>query len=345
MQATWRVILQISEGSNLRDWNYSPVIRHGAGKICSAHEPLCLRILSSYDDCSGEETKKYLESIDKPEIKLVRNDINLGYGANVNKGFEFSEKELVLVLNSDTRAQNDFVGPLIEAMESSPELLALNPMFPSDIEGLKKYESSHDVVKTFMLSGYAFLIKKSAFLKVGGFNSVFGKGYFEDTALGRELNKGKNYTGVCTKSVLRHEGSKSFPTEQRLKLEEKNAPIFRGMYPDSTRKIMFLAKDLELATHGITAEECYAICQKGGRVSFFTKEVDGQIPNKRYEYRVLRLDKLMSFLNRSVVRGKKRPYTKTTELWIDSRLSNLSIYNLIARFICKLYKVPVKMIS
>ncbi|KEQ18307.1 glycosyltransferase family 2 protein [Endozoicomonas numazuensis] len=297
------------------------------------------------DDCSGDETRKYLESLINPEIMLVRNEENLGYGANVNRGFEFSEKELVLVLNSDTLAQNDFLGPLIKSMENLSGLMALNPMFPFDVDSFNKYENHHHVVKTFMLSGYAFLIRKNAFLNVGGFNSVFGKGYFEDAALGRELNKGGCYTGVCIKSVLHHAGSKSFPTEQRVKLEERNAPIFRNMYPESTRKIMFLTKDLSLSTHGITGEKCYDICLKGGRVSFFSNDEKSLIPNKRFEYRQLRLSRIISFLNRSVIRGKKRPYTKTTELWVDGSLSRLSLNVLIAKMVCRHYKIPIKVIG
>ena len=58
MQATWRVILQIPEGSNFRSRDYSPVIRSGARKICSAYEQLCLQLLSSY-----QYFMKYSESI------------------------------------------------------------------------------------------------------------------------------------------------------------------------------------------------------------------------------------------------------------------------------------------
>ncbi|MGI9281867.1 MAG: glycosyltransferase family 2 protein [Endozoicomonas sp.] len=296
------------------------------------------------DDCSDEETKQYLESLDQPEIELVRNSKNLGYGANVNKGFEFSEKELVLVLNSDTVAENDFLGPLIRSMELSPNLMAVNPMFPFDVDEFRKYESEHNIVKTFMLSGYAFLIRKSAFLNVGGFNPVFGKGYFEDTALGRDLNTENNYTGVCIKSVLHHAGSKSFPTEQRIELEEKNAPIFRNMYPDSTRKVMFLTKDLSLATTGEIGKECYDVCLKGGRVSFFSPEESHLIPNKRFEYRPLRLSRIVSFLNRTVIRGEKRPYTRTSELWVDRRLWKSSANALVARIICALYRVQIRII-
>ena len=57
------------------------------------------------DNGSGPETRSYLEELRKrpaPEVKLIRNEENLGYIKAVNQGLKASDAPYVCLMNNDT---------------------------------------------------------------------------------------------------------------------------------------------------------------------------------------------------------------------------------------------------
>ena len=50
-----------------------------------------------------------------------------GFGRSVNEGVHRTRSELVLVLTSDVRAEDDFLSPLVAAMGRDPTLVAVSP--------------------------------------------------------------------------------------------------------------------------------------------------------------------------------------------------------------------------
>ena len=297
------------------------------------------------DDASSAETRRKLDEIKKPGLEVIHNEKNLGFGGNVNKGVNLATADLVLILNSDTVAEDDFLKPLIESMVNDPKLVAVNPCFPEDVDKQKKYQEHKGLIKSYMLTGYAILVWRKGFQDVGGFNPVFGRGYYEDSALARDLNQGENYTGINIKSILKHEGSKSFPAEEVEALGKKNGEIFRKMYPESNRKIMIITgkncNDLD-NDHMAKVDD---VCKKGGKVFYFSNNNPLLSPNKRVELRSSSLSEVIGFLNRAVIRGYKRPHTKITELWIDEEISSCCFSVLLAKYICKKKLLVVKSIK
>jgi GT2 family glycosyltransferase len=291
------------------------------------------------NDNSDKETKlKLMELESHSTIVLVHNEENLGFGGNVNKGFQYAKTDYVLVINSDTVANSNFVLPLIRALDNLPDLSAVNSIYPYKIKNYQSHVSHFDVVKTFSLSGYAFLVRRNVFLDAGGFDSVYGKGYFEDTALGRELNTGGKYTGICVSSLLQHEGSKSFSPELRISLERKNGDIFRKHYPQSVKKVLYITTDYN-DTPKAMLEMQNQICSDGGKILVFAKTHPRSVPHTRINFYGLNVFKLLIFLNRTIIRGSRRPHTKTTDIWLDRSLKNNFFYKTFLAMICVKYDV------
>lgn len=56
-----------------------------------------------------------------PTVKLIENQTNLGFSAAVNLGIKESSSPYVVLLNNDTRVENDWVEQLVSGMESTPQ--------------------------------------------------------------------------------------------------------------------------------------------------------------------------------------------------------------------------------
>jgi len=56
-----------------------------------------------------------------PDLQILRNKKNLGFGAAVNQGFRRSRGELVLLLNPDAEFQPGSLRPLLETLRRNPE--------------------------------------------------------------------------------------------------------------------------------------------------------------------------------------------------------------------------------
>ncbi len=56
-----------------------------------------------------------------PEVRLVRNDANLGYAGANNLGFQLARGEYIAVLNPDTEVRADWLRELVLALDAHPE--------------------------------------------------------------------------------------------------------------------------------------------------------------------------------------------------------------------------------
>ena len=73
-------------------------------------------------DCSVEMLGK-----DYPEVKVIANPCNNGFGKAVNQGIKSSSSKYVVVLNSDIEVKDDFLSSFIEFAESNKDAGVLAP--------------------------------------------------------------------------------------------------------------------------------------------------------------------------------------------------------------------------
>lgn len=139
-----------------------------------------------------------------PQVHLIRNELNLGFGAGNNVGLEAATGELLIVLNQDTVVQPGWLGALVEAFQDpAVGLVGCKILFPDGktiqhaggyllwpiAEGKHygigerdkgQYDESREVE---YVTGAALAMRRATYARIGGFDEQFFPGYYEDTDL------------------------------------------------------------------------------------------------------------------------------------------------------------------
>jgi GT2 family glycosyltransferase len=154
------------------------------------------------DDKSSDKTKK-IEDIVK-NIKIIRNNNNLGFLKNCNYASNFAKGKYLLFLNNDTEVQTDWLFYLLKLIENDEKigLVGSKLVYPdrklqeaggiiwSDGSGCNYGHSSnidlpeYNYVKDVdYISGASILIRREIWEKIGGFDERFSPAYCEDSDL------------------------------------------------------------------------------------------------------------------------------------------------------------------
>lgn len=157
------------------------------------------------DDCS---TDKSVELLKQFAVKVLVNEKNLGFSSTVNKGVEEAKGEIVVLLNTDVVPEKNFLKPLINHF-NDPKVFAVGCLDKS-IEGEKivlrgrglgRFERGFvlhqrgevDKTDTFWVAGGSGAFRKSAWEKLGGFDTLYDPFYWEDIDLSyRAVKSGYN---------------------------------------------------------------------------------------------------------------------------------------------------------
>lgn len=153
------------------------------------------------DDASTDETPQVLSRVKR--LDIVTNRENMGFVESCNQGARAARGRYLLVLNNDTIVTENWLAPLLAAA-ARDDVGAVGPklIYPDgtlqeaggiiwndgsgwnygrgDDPGRPEYNYVREVD---YCSGAALLVKRQAFDEVGGFDSGFKPGYYEDTDL------------------------------------------------------------------------------------------------------------------------------------------------------------------
>ena len=131
-----------------------------------------------------------------PEIRVIELKKNVGYASANNIGVKREKGKYVLLMNNDTLVTNNFVAPLVSAIEKDPTIGMLQPQIRSLIDKsaldsvgsyltstgflyhygyLKphKDEKYHKKLPVYSIKGACFLMRKGDYLRLGGFDEDF----------------------------------------------------------------------------------------------------------------------------------------------------------------------------
>lgn len=170
------------------------------------------------------------------DIKIIRNDKNLGYSRGVNQGIKHflnnkNIPEFILLLNNDTYCDDDFLLKMLVDMNKDKSIGSISPQIMSaspkdlilDTGGVldaKKgviqgnYLSYHNIQstnKTYCVdwvNGCCNLLRVKSILDVGYLNEKYNM-YVEDVEYSLRLKEQKWKTCVSPKSKIYHSLSKS----------------------------------------------------------------------------------------------------------------------------------------
>ncbi len=164
--------------------------------------------------------------------------VNLGYGAAVNRGVAATLSDHVLVCNADVEVHPGAIRALVDALDADPRLAMVGPMirtssgdrypsaraFPSLVDAAghallgmfrpgnrftQRYQmgsalpGAQGTVTVDWLSGACFLVRRSAFEEVGGFDEAYFM-YAEDVDLCWRLGRSGYRVGYCPAAEVTH---------------------------------------------------------------------------------------------------------------------------------------------
>jgi len=182
----------------------------------------------STDDSVAFVTANY------PAIRIVRNERNLGFAGGYNEILKHVQADYFVLLNSDVEVTPYWITPVIELLESQPDMAAAQPKIRSyyqrdyfehagaaggfiDYYGfpfcrgrmLQVVEKDNgqydDPCEAFWASGAAFFIKRACWEASGGFDADFFA-HMEEVDLCWRLKLMGYKIGYCPQSVVYHVG-------------------------------------------------------------------------------------------------------------------------------------------
>jgi GT2 family glycosyltransferase len=176
-----------------------------------------------------------------PEIKLILSHENLGFAGGNNLGIKEGAGKYFFLLNNDTEVDPDFIEPLVDLMESNPQIgigssklvyysqpdtlqfagsTGINPYTGRGFaigHGEKddaKFDKSY---KTLLAHGAAMMISRAAIEKVGMMAELFFL-YYEETDFCERIKRAGFEIWYCGKSKVYHKESMSVGKESPMKV-------------------------------------------------------------------------------------------------------------------------------
>lgn len=161
------------------------------------------------EDGSGERLQDKF-----PSIHFIKNHLNLGFSGGNNVGIKYCLSlgmEYIVLLNSDTIADQDFISPMLQYMERHQEVCAIQPLiyFLHDKElvwnagtgfnpllgltwtigeGKRDRHEYHQISKVPWISGCCFLARAQVLEESGLLDERFFM-YYEDVDLSFRMRK------------------------------------------------------------------------------------------------------------------------------------------------------------
>ena len=201
------------------------------------------------DNGSEDGSADFLRST-FPGVRVLALERNLGFGGGSNAGFRVAKNDIVVLLNSDMRAQPDFLAPLLEAFTDEKVFAVSCQIFFSDPAKLREEtgltqgwwengglrvrhrmdEAVTGPFPCFYGGGGSCAFDRRKFLELGGFDELLSPFYLEDTDLGYGAWKRGWKVLYQPRSVVYHEHrgtiGKRFSQQQIDRVLKKNFILF-----------------------------------------------------------------------------------------------------------------------
>jgi len=181
------------------------------------------------DNNSSDGSPEYI-SKNYPNVKVIKNNRNLGFAAACNIGIKNTRGDIVVVANNDIWVDSSWLDPLIE-LASKPEIGIVGPVvleprdssiqnagyrlhvscYPIAIFQGRKYQSEElpSLITVDYVSGAAMVARKDLLVKLGKFDERFFA-FYEDADICLRVKKLGYRCYICTTSRIYHFGSASW---------------------------------------------------------------------------------------------------------------------------------------
>lgn len=223
--------------------------------------------LAVVNDCSNKYMTEYLRTI--PNIRLIENEVNLGYLKSANKALKLATSEYVIFLNSDALVTPGWLENMIQAAESDPKIMFVNPLTNEDcnfgqiqppersfweMHKLITHRSDYTYPEIVAASGFCLMIKKEAIDKYGGFDEAYGFGYGEETDYILRATKDGYRCVVADNAYVYHRNHGSVGAAGAARMKNENHGLFIKRNGDELAKREVQTKSgVEIAINKLAA--------------------------------------------------------------------------------------------
>lgn len=183
-------------------------------------------------------------------IEIILNGDNKGFAAGNNVGIAQSQGQYVLLLNNDVVVTENWLEQLLLVAEQDETIGILGPVTnyisgwqlvknvnydTNSLEGLDRFANEwratnqESIINSWRVVGFCMLIKRSVINKIGGLDTRYGLGNFEDDDFCIRAAIAGFKTVIVKSCFVHHFGSKSFLAlgDKYKKLLENNWEIFK----------------------------------------------------------------------------------------------------------------------
>ncbi len=205
------------------------------------------------DDCSNKETYNYLQKFTNKHsnFKLYRNNQNLGFIKNCNKGIDLAKGDIVVLLNSDTKVPLGFDKRVLQCFKSDKNIALASPLsihsgffkIPENerykLPQIDKIVQKTSECKYPMITpeGFCYALRKEVTDKIGKLDEIFGMGYCEEDDLDMRALLHGYRTVLIDNLIVYHKSHASFTSEKRKEILEQNQKIFRRRWSNQLSKV------------------------------------------------------------------------------------------------------------
>lgn len=216
------------------------------------------------DNASTDQTFKILEKF-VPQIKLLKSEINLGFGQGMNKAIDSALGEYLFLLNPDTEVHQSFIDRVVAFYQSDENigLVGVKTILPDGeiqktvkkeptlfgafaefILGVKnsysEYVPKGDKPKEVeVIYGAAVLIKRDLFKNVGGFSDKYFM-YYEDVDLCRKIRKAGKKIYYYPQVAIVHLVGATKSSFDKSRLNYQSSVIYHGGFGAFILRLIFL---------------------------------------------------------------------------------------------------------
>jgi len=255
------------------------------------------------DNASTDGTRTYLNRLTKSNdhYQVIHNEENLGFAAGNNQGIAVATGKYILLMNNDivvtpgwldrlvSCAERDtrigIVGPMSNSV-SGPQLIKDVPYNLTDLGGLDDFAAEFSKrnagkVRRFMrVVGFCMLIKRAVVDKIGGLDSRYGIGNFEDDDFSLRAALAGFESWMAADCFIHHFGNRTF-IGARIDYNEsltKNWEIFKHKW-NLPLKLQLGAKYnwAQILKKGFVREEHYCPIAHGDSMEAGQKAVSAPV--------------------------------------------------------------------
>lgn len=186
------IVIPNYNGAGLLD-KYLPPLKKALSEYGSFSEIIVV------DDASSDNSVELLRR-DHPDVTVLVNTSNLGFGGSMNRGIHAAQGEVLLSLNSDVLVDTDIFSAVLPRF-SDPDLFAVSPNIIDPRSGynqavyrlkpevcwytdtcLQTVPAEKEVPLFFACAGACFY-DRVKLLELGGFDPIYSPFYVEDVDL------------------------------------------------------------------------------------------------------------------------------------------------------------------